>query len=89
MPDPYRATINGKASGVWAAELGTPVEVIDHAANGRAVLVRMPEDARLCKKAGRLCWIPSRWVDEEPAPRTCPVCGAPIESQHPTDGGQE
>jgi hypothetical protein len=72
------AQINGNAGGVWTAEEGTPVEVLDYKANGRAVLVQMPREAKLAKHAGRKCWIPRRWVDEDRAPATCPVCGAPL-----------
>lgn len=77
------AQINGNAGGVWAAEEGTIVEVLEYAANGRAVLVQMPPDAKLMKKAGRKCWIPRSWIDGEPAPRTCPVCGAPLKEDTP------
>ncbi len=75
------ARINGQASGVWSAEEGTAVEIIDYKANGRAVLVQMPPDAKLAKKAGRQCWIPRSWVDGEqpaPTPRVCPACGRPL-----------
>jgi len=70
--------INSNAGGVWSAEEGTAVEVLGRKPNGRAVLVRMPQDARLEKKAGRRCWIPARWVDEDASPHTCPTCGALI-----------
>jgi len=79
------ARVNGNASGLWAREEGTEVEVLDYKANGRAVLVQMPADAKLAKKAGRQCWIPRWWVDgEEPAPepRVCPACGQLLPEVH-------
>ncbi len=91
-----RGVINGNASGVWAAEEGTPVEVVDYKANGRAVLVQMPEDARLAQKAGRRCWIPRRWVDgearraedEEPFPLPLPgsIYVVPMDEGAATNG---
>lgn len=64
------ATINGNAGGVWVGEEGTAVEVLDRSPNGMASLVRMPKDVqRLHHHAGRKCWIPTSWVDEEVADR--------------------
>lgn len=74
---PYRAVVNAAAAGAWTAAEGVEVEVIDHAANGRAVLARMPRDCSWPEKAGKKCWIPRRWVDSEPASRACAACGSP------------
>lgn len=64
------ATINGNAGGVWVGEEGTAVEVLDRSPNGMASLVRLPQDVqRLHHHAGRKCWIPTSWVDEEVADR--------------------
>ena len=57
------AAINRNASGAWAREEGTAVEVRDYSPNRRAVLVAMPPDAKLARKAGRDCWIPAGWID--------------------------
>jgi hypothetical protein len=63
--NPYRAVVNANAGGAWTAAEGVEVEVIDHAANGRAVLVRMPRDCSWSAKAGKDCWIARAWVDSE------------------------
>lgn len=62
------ATINGNAGGVWVGEEGTAVEVLDRSPNGMASLVRMPkEPQRLREYAGRKCWLPTCWLDEDVA----------------------
>lgn len=63
------ATINGNAGGVWVGEEGTVVEVLDRSPNGRATLVRMPQDMqRLHERAGRKCWLPTCWLDKGAEP---------------------
>lgn len=60
------ASINAKANGVWEMERGTVVQIIDRSPSGRASRVLMPKDPqRLVEKAGKLCWIPTSWLDEE------------------------
>ena len=65
------AVVNSSASGVWVREEGTVVGVRSYSPNRRAVLVAMPPGAKLVKKAGRECWIPTAWIDTQEEEAAC------------------
>jgi hypothetical protein len=62
-------TVTDLATGVWAAKVGTKLEMIGAGANAMHVEVRMPGEKRTV-------FLPSKWLDGLPTDDARPECGA-------------